>query len=62
MNRGMREAKTPKQVKADKKKSNGVAAVLAQVAGIGLLAGAALIFCTDKVLSKLTEDDADEEE
>lgn len=53
MNRGMRKAKTPKQVKQERKASKGVATAVAQIIGIGLVAGTALVIGTDRVMKKI---------
>jgi len=62
MKRGIRQAKTPKQVKTGSTKGLGKA--VAQIVGIGLVAGTALVLGTDKVMKKLTgkKDDAPAEE
>ena len=65
MNRGIRDAKTPKQVKAGKKASApGLGKAVAQIVGIGLVAGTALVLGTDKVMGKVfkKEEDAPAEE
>ncbi len=61
MKRGLRQAKTPKQVKTGSTKGLGKA--VAQIVGIGLVAGTALVLGTDKVMKKLTgkKEDAVEE-
>lgn len=60
MNRGIRKAKSVKQVKTGSTKGLGKA--VAQIVGIGLVAGTALVLGTDKVMKKLTGKDADAEE
>ena len=60
MNRGIRKAKSVKQVKIGSTKGLGKA--VAQIVGIGLVAGTALVLGTDKVMKKLTGKDADAEE
>ena len=57
MNRGIRGAKTPKQVKAEKNASaKGLGKAVAQIVGIGLVAGTALVLGTDKVMKKVFKD------
>ena len=51
MNRGIRKAKTAKQVKTGSTKGLGKAVV--QIVGIGLVAGTALVLGTDKVMKKI---------
>ena len=51
MKRGIRQAKTPKQVKTGSTKGLGKA--VAQIVGIGLVAGTALVLGTDKVMKKI---------
>lgn len=60
MNRGIRNAKTPKQVKTGSTKGLGKA--VAQIVGIGLVAGTALVLGTDKVMSKVFKKEEDLEE
>lgn len=48
---GMRNAKTPKQVKTGSTKGLGKAVM--QIVGIGLVAGTALVLGTDKVMKKV---------
>ena len=50
---GMRNAKTPKQVKTGSTKGLGKAVM--QIVGIGLVAGTALVLGTDKVMKKVFE-------
>ena len=60
MNRGIRGAKKPSQVKTGSTKGLGKA--VAQIVGIGLVAGTALVLGTDKVMNKvLKKDDAADE-
>jgi len=65
MNRGIRKAKTAKQVKTGSTKGLGKA--VAQIVGIGLVAGTALVLGTDKVMKKIfkpeeaAEEDVQEE-
>jgi len=61
MQRGIRGAKTPKQVKAEKKAgAKGLGKAVAQIVGIGLVAGTALVLGTDKVMNKIFKKDAAE--
>lgn len=62
MQRGIRKAKTPKQVAAEKRTNRGLATAVAQIIGIGLVAGTALVLGTDKVLKKLTGKEKEEKE
>ena len=55
MNRGIRKAKTTKQVKTGSTKGLGKAVV--QIVGIGLVAGTALVLGTDKVMKKIFKKD-----
>ena len=55
MNRGIRNAKTTKQVKTGSTKGLGKAVV--QILGIGLVAGTALVLGTDKVMKKVFKKD-----
>ena len=65
MKRGIRQAKTPKQVTTGSTKGLGKA--VAQIVGIGLVAGTALVLGTDKVMKKIfkpeeaAEEDVQEE-
>ena len=59
MKRGLRSAKTPQQVRAEKRaNAKGVGKAAAQIIGIGLVAGTALVLGTDKVMSKIFKKDA----
>jgi len=61
MKRGIRSAKTPAQVRAEKRASaKGLGKAVAQIVGIGLVAGTALVLGTDKVMSKIFKKDAAE--
>ena len=51
MKRGIRTAKTPKQVTTGSTKGLGKAVM--QIVGIGLVAGTALVLGTDKVMKKV---------
>ena len=51
MNRGIRKAKSVKQVKTGSTKGLGKA--VAQIVGIGLVAGTALVLGTDKVIASI---------
>ncbi|MDD6815190.1 MAG: hypothetical protein PUE84_01915 [Firmicutes bacterium] len=54
MQRGLRNAKTPKQMKAERKGSGkDLAVATARIIGIGLVAGTALVVGTNRVMKKL---------
>ena len=54
MQRGLRNAKTPQQVKAERKGSGkDLAVATARIIGIGLVAGTALVVGTNRVMKKL---------
>lgn len=54
MQRGLRNAKTPKQVRAERKGSGkDLAVATARIIGIGLVAGTALVVGTNRVMKKL---------
>lgn len=56
MERGIKKAKSPKQVRQEKRASKGLASAVAQIVGIGLVAGAALVVGTDRVMKKIFKD------
>ena len=54
MQRGLRNAKTPQQVRAERKGSGkDLAVATARIIGIGLVAGTALVVGTNRVMKKL---------
>ena len=54
MQRGLRNAKTPKQVRNERKCSGkDLAVATARIIGIGLVAGTALVVGTNRVMKKL---------
>ena len=54
MQRGLRNAKTPNQVKEEKNSAaKDLAVAVAKIIGIGLVAGTALVVGTNRVMKKL---------
>lgn len=60
MNRGIRKARTSKQVKTGSTKGLGKA--VAQIVGIGLVTGTALVLGTNKVMKKIFKKEEDFED
>ena len=59
MQRGLRNAKTPNQVKNERRSSGkDLAVATARIIGIGLVAGTALVVGTNRVMKKLFGKDA----
>ena len=62
MERGIINAKTPKEVKKGKKGSKGKAIVVAQFIGIGLVACAAVVLGTDRIVKKICKETPEDQQ